>query len=241
LGVAFMVYLMVRQLTFSIGETSIPTLVRYHVAGEDQQFARTIYHVWRYTSVLVFFAGLLLFLYAEPMISLVTGKAFQRSALPTQLLIPALVAATLTLCLRIPLFADEKAKRLLISHGAAFFVLVSVLGVAGWFTPSKMSINTVALVFSISTTIGFVAMACLTRMRVAVHRLVFSLLKPALAALATVVVIRIISPRDFYRLLATIPLAVLVYMLILLVIRGLEFRDWDRFQALIGRHSGEWS
>lgn len=240
LGIAFMVYLMVRQLVFCIGETSIPTLVRYHAAGEHRQFARTMHHVWRYTSVLVFFAGLFLLIYAEPIITLMTGEAFQRSALPTQLLIPALISATLTLCLRIPLFANEKAKRLLISHGSAFLVLVAVLGAISHVSESKVSINTVAIVFSISTSIGLVTMASLTRMHVEAHKLVFSLLKPALAAAATYVVISLMPHEDVGHVLATIPIAIIVYAALLLAMRGLEFRDWARFQALIGRRSGDW-
>jgi O-antigen/teichoic acid export membrane protein len=241
LGVAFMVYLMMRQLTFFIGETSIPTLVRYHVAGEQLQFARTIHHVWRYTNVLVFFAGLVLMLYAEPILSVVTGTAFRSSARPTQLLVPALIAATLTLCLRIPLFAEERAKRLLISHGAAFIALVITLGAISSFRESAMSINTVAVVFSISTTIGLITMAVLTSMPVRATKLIFSLLKPALAAGVTYAVISLLPHEELAHLAATIPLAIVVYIVLLWIMHGLEFRDWDRFQALIGRRPGDWA
>jgi len=96
LGYAFMVYLMARQLAFVIGETCIPTLVRYHTSGDTAQFSRTMDHVWRYTNILVFAAALVIYEFAGPIITGIVDPAFQRSAVLIKLLDP--VPADSPLC-----------------------------------------------------------------------------------------------------------------------------------------------
>lgn len=239
LGYAFMIYLMARQLAFVIGETSLPTLVRYHARGETDQFSRTMYHVWRYTNILVFAAALLILRYANPVITHFIDPAFARSALLTRLLVPALIATTLTLCLRIPLFVRERSSRLLIAHGSALVVFILLLAGFRWIHKGTILTEHVAGFFSISTVVGLLLMAFNAGTRIPLGRLLWAFLKPAMAAAGTYVILLRVFPGDHTAFFLSVPAAVAVYLLLLFMVRGMETRDRERLMELIGRRSSD--
>ncbi|MCU0611493.1 MAG: hypothetical protein MUE60_06860 [Candidatus Eisenbacteria bacterium] len=237
LGVAFMVFLLARQLAFFIGETSIPSLVHHHATGDSVQFSRTMHHVWRYTNIVVFAVAMFVVCYAEPLVVAVVGAAFQRTAVLTRLLVPAFVATTLTLCVRISLFTQEKSFRLLIAHGGALVVFMCLL--AGlWMTSPAVSSEMIALAFSLSSLVGFTLMIVKAGMRVPARSLLFSTVKPVVAAGAVCLGVQALHPEGRW-LIVSAPLAVLTYLVVLLVVRGLEWRDWHRLLDLVGRRTME--
>ncbi|MBN1426527.1 hypothetical protein JXA88_18410 [Candidatus Fermentibacteria bacterium] len=237
LGVAFMVYLLARQLAFFIGETSIPSLVHYHASGERTQFARTMHHVWRYTTIVVFAAAALIICYAEALVLAIVGPVFAKTAVLIRLLVPAFAAMTLTLCVRIALFAQEKSFRLLVAHGGALIAFVVMVG-GWWLVRPPMTSEAIALAFSLSSVVGFALMAFHSGTGVSGTTLLVSVVKPIIAAILVCQSIRVIGPQGPW-LVASVPLALVGYLLVLLVIRGLERRDWHRVMGLMGRSTGK--
>jgi O-antigen/teichoic acid export membrane protein len=232
-----MVFLLARQLAFFIGETSIPSLVHYHAIGDAGQFSRTMRHVWRYTNIVVLGAAMLVLCYAGPLVTVVVGGAFLKTAVLIKLLVPAFVATTLTLCVRIALFAREKSLRLLVSHGGALLAFTAIM--AGiWFSGKSITSESIAVVFSISCVLGFALMAFRSGTRVPPGELMLSVLKPLVAA---AVVWQGLHALDLqgHMLLLSAPLALAAYMAVLLAVRGLEVRDWHRVLELTGRRTSE--
>lgn len=237
LGVAFMVYLLARQLAFFIGETSIPSMVHYHTAGNTPQFARTMHHVWRYTNIVVFAAASLIVSYAEPLVATVVGPAFTKTAVLIRLLVPAFAVTTLTLCVRIPLFAQEKSLRLLVAHCGALVAFVAMVG-GWWLWRPPVTSEAIALAFSVSSIVGFMLMVYRSGTQVAGKKLLVSAVKPIIAAGLVCQCIGVIGPRGPW-LVASVPLVLVAYLLVLLAVRGLEWRDWHRVLGLMGRGTVE--
>lgn len=237
LGVAFMIFLLARQLAFFIGETSIPSLVHYHATGNTPEFARTMTHVWRYTSIVVFAIAMLIVCYVEPLIVAVVGAAFRPTATLTILLIPAFIATTLTLCVRIALFAREKSIRLMAAHGGALAILIGLMATL-WAGGRSVSSRSAAVVFSISSVAGFLFMAFRAGMEIPFSKALLAILRPLAAAGAVCTATRVLPLRGPWSLVCS-PLAVLAYVAVLLVVRGLEWRDWHRLKSLLGRDTVE--
>jgi len=236
LGLAFMVFLLARQLAFFIGETSIPSLVHYYATGDTAQFSRTMHHVWRYTNIVVLGAAMLVLCYAEPLVVVVVGPAFLKTAMLIKLLVPAFVATTLTLCVRIALFAREKSLRLIISHGGALLAFVIIMATL-WLSKHSISSAGIALVFSISSALGFVLMAVRSGTGVPRGKLALSTLRPLVAAGAVCHGVRALHLQGHWLLLSA-PLALAAYVFVLFAVRGLQRRDWHRLLELVGRRTG---
>ncbi len=233
LGLAFMVLLLARQLAFFIGETSIPSIVHYHATGEEAQFGRTMYHVWRYTNILVFGASPLLAYCAEPLVVIVVGEPFRKASLLIRLLVPAFVASTLTLCVRIAPFARGRAWHLLLAHVGALAAFLAVVGgcrIAG----VAISGTTIATAFSLAAAAGLVLMTVGAHLSVPLGKLLLATFRPASAAAALWVGLQRLHLSGPWQLAAVAPGA-FAYLVALFLVRGLEWRDWHRLLALVGR------
>jgi len=193
-------------------------------------------HVWRYTNILVFAAALVIHRFVGPVITGVIDPVFQRSATLTKLLVPALIATTLTLSLRIPLFVRERSFRLSFAHGGALLSFGMALGGFWFLKKSELGAEHVAASFTISTFVGFLLMAYKAGTEVRFTRLFLAMLKPALSAVGSFLVFRkLVVHAEMGWLLVLIPGIICVYAAFLFALRGLEIRDWDRLLALFGK------
>ena len=235
LGYAFMIYLMARHLTFVIGETSIPSIVRYYACSEHSQFRRTMMHVWRYSNILVFAAGCIIATYADPLIGIMADETFLQSSKLTVYLIPALIAGTLMLCLRIPLFARERSSRLLIAHGGSLILFIGSVFALHRILGESFAATHIALSFSGASIAGLVLMAINSGTGIPFRKLALASLKPAIAGCCTYLLFSAIRPGNHLLALVTAPGALAVYLLLLFLLRGMEWRDWDRALALLGK------
>jgi O-antigen/teichoic acid export membrane protein len=126
LGVAFMVYLFARHVSYALGETALPTLVKSHVSGRQEHVRRVLNHVWRYTNVILFLEIVILVGFPRALLTLVLGDAFAPAAQHVIALAPAVVLVTWLLFYRLVLFVYERKRDIFIAHAltASTFVLV---------------------------------------------------------------------------------------------------------------------
>jgi O-antigen/teichoic acid export membrane protein len=231
LGVAFMVYLFARHVSYALGETALPALVRCHVSGGERQFRQVLNHVWRYTNVLVFLEVVVLAGFPRALLTLVLGDAFAPAAPYVAALVPGTVLVTWLLFYRLILFAHERKRDIFFAHLfnlASFILLLAIL------LPLVGGLGTV-LAFSAAMLPGFLYCRAKARALVREPASERGVWIPLAASVLAVVAARAGGAAGTVGFF--LPISVAAYVLLLVAGGWLNLADWRRLSVVFGREA----
>ncbi len=232
LGVAFMVYLFARHVSYALAETALPTLVRSHVSVRQEHTRRVLSHVWRYTNVIVFLEVVILLGFPRAILALVLGDAFAPAAHHVVALVPGIVLVTWLLYYRLILFVYERKQDIFIAHAltACSFVLVLT-----FMLPLAQATGT-ALAFSFAMLPGYLYCRAKARRLLAEPVSEGRVWMPLAASVVVAVAAQ--SSGGGAAPWLFLPLSLGAYVLLLLATEWLGAADTRRLAMVFGRESG---
>jgi O-antigen/teichoic acid export membrane protein len=232
LGVAFMVYLFARHVSYALGETALPTLVRSYVSGRQEHTRGVLNHVWRYTNVIVFLEVVILMGFPRSIITLVLGDAFAPAAQYVIALVPGIVLVTWLLYYRLILFTYERKRDIFIAHAltASTFVLLLT-----FLLPLARATGT-ALAFSLAMLPGYLYCRAKARQLLAEPVKEGAVWMPMAASVLVAAAVQ--SSGGGAAPWVLLPLSVVAYVLLLVAAGWLGAADRRRLAVVFERESG---
>ena len=211
------------EIVSSVGESVLPSLIEFHVTY-DKKLKESLELNWKYTNLILFPLIFGLFILARPAISIVVGEEFLPTVVLIELLLPATVFISWALIHQQILLIYEKKKEIFVTQLIGFMVFL----ISGVVLIEDIGITGAPISLSLGTFAGFICIYFLSLKIIKIHSYSRHIFKPFIASVGMGVTLSFIEVTNPTYLLGAAILGGSIYLLMMLLIKGIIRTDIER-------------
>lgn len=234
IGLGIQVYLLIINFVSSVGEGVLPSLIEFYTEA-DERFTRSIQLTWRYTNLILLPVVFGIFILIEPAIITLVGEKFLPGARIIKLLLPGAIFVCWVRVHQQILFSFKK-------KGQMFFVqlikFVTFLG-ASLYLIKNYGLVGAPVSLSLAALVGFVLSLFFSWKLKPIPKYLSSILKPLVASCGMGLLIRSFSVANLLSLAGAILSGMVIYLIIMVAIRGITKEDVKRVVGSICKRVGK--
>lgn len=221
LGLAIQICLFaITGVVASVYESIFPTLIEFHT-NNHSQLRKFIGLNWKYTNIILMPAVIGFYFLADPTISFFIGMEYLPTAEIIRYILPAVIFFTWRGVYQQVLLIFEKKKEYLLTQLAGFLsfftlaiILINNIGVLG-----------ASIAISFGSFISFLFCYFYANKLIKIKSYIMHAIKPVLASLVAFGVINMIEIDSIFILLSSVILGILIYLSVMILIRGITKED----------------
>lgn len=214
-------------IIFSVSESILPSLFEFHVTNHEK-LKRSLELSWKYTNIALFPTIFGLFVLANPAISIVVGEEFLPTVEIIDLLLPATAFIAWSKIHQQILLVYEKKKEIFVTQLIGFIVFL----ISGLVLIKNIGVTGAPIAISLGTSVGFIGTYFLSSKIIKIHSYSRYIFKPFIASIGMCIILSFIEVKNPTYLLGASVLGLSIYLIIMLLIKGITRTDIERVKEV---------